>query len=70
MITALKKADPHFKTNELCRVFEMSSSSFYYQAQLPNEEKQRATQLIEQIFEDSIGTYGKRRIQAELIVMV
>lgn len=67
MITAVKKANPHFKTNELCRVFEMSSSSFYYQAQLPNEEKQRATQLIGQIFEDSVSTYGKRRIQAELI---
>ena len=51
----------------MCRVFEISSSSFYYKPIPQSVEKQAQIQLIEQAFSDSNATYGKRRIQADLL---
>jgi putative transposase len=67
MIHEVKKANPEFKVNELCRAFEISSSSFYYKPMPLSIKKQSVMQLVESVFADSYATYGKRRIQAELL---
>tara|TARA_R110001583_G_scaffold137948_2_gene289532 strand:+ start:187 stop:627 length:441 start_codon:yes stop_codon:yes gene_type:complete len=67
MMREVKKANPGFRMNELCRVFELSCSSVYYKP-LPNSVKKQALiQCVEQAFSDSNSTYGKRRIQADLL---
>ncbi|SUI62500.1 Integrase core domain [Shewanella morhuae] len=53
--------------SELCRVFELSCSSLYYKPIPQSAEKQARIQLVEQAFSDSNSTYGKRRIQADLV---
>jgi len=63
----VKKANPDFRISELCRVFELSCSSFYYKPRPQSTEKQALIQSIEQAFSDSNSTYGKRRIQADLL---
>jgi putative transposase len=67
MIHEVKKANPEFNVNELCRAFEISSSSFYYKPMPLSIKKQSVMQLVESVFADSYATYGKRRIQAELL---
>jgi transposase InsO family protein len=67
MINEVKKANPGFKMNELCRIFDISCSSLYYKPIPQSAEKQALMQSIEQIFSDSDATYGKRRIRAELL---
>lgn len=67
MIHEVKKANPECKVNELCRVFEISCSSFYYKPIPLSIKKQSVMQLVEDVFTDSDSTYGKRRIQAELL---
>lgn len=63
----VKKANPGFRMSELCRVFEISCSSFYYKPIPQSVEKQTLIQFVEQAFSDSNATYGKRRIQADLL---
>lgn len=67
MIHEVKKANPEFKVNELCRAFEISCSSFYYKPIPLSIKKQSVMHLVEEVFTDSYSTYGKRRIQAELL---
>ncbi len=67
MIKVKKKAHPHYKINELCRAFELSSSSFYYQSSPQTVENKVIMAAIESIFDDSYGSYGKRRVHAELV---
>lgn len=67
MIREVKKANLGFRMSELCRVFELSCSSFYYKPIPQSAEKQARIQLVEQAFSDSNSTYGKRRIQADLV---
>ena len=47
-------------------LFEVSSSSFYYESKMPTVENKRLSSEIQRIFTTSAQTYGKRRIQAEL----
>lgn len=67
MIKDIKKAEPECKVNELCRVFEVSLSSYYYKPITDNLATVAVMDLIESISIDSGNTYGKRRIHAELI---
>ncbi|SUI74931.1 Uncharacterised protein [Shewanella morhuae] len=67
MIREVKKANLGFRMSELCRVFELSCSSLYYKPIPQSAEKQARIQLVEQAFSDSNSTYGKRRIQADLV---
>ena len=53
--------------NELCRVFDVSLSSYYYHPVTDSEETINVMTLINNISIDSGNTYGKRRIHAELI---
>lgn len=57
---------PNFTVTELCHIFEVSSSSFYYETKIPIAENERLRGEITRIFDASGQTYGKRRIQAEL----
>ena len=62
----MKKAEPEYTTTELCRLFDVSMSSYYYQPVSPNVENIELMTLIKSISVDSGNTYGKRRIQVEL----
>ncbi|QBY43447.1 HTH-like domain protein [Arsenophonus nasoniae] len=57
---------PNFTVTELCHLFEVSSSSFYYETKIPTVENERLCGEIKRIFYTSGQIYGKRRIQAEL----
>jgi len=63
----MKKANPDYKINELCRIFNLKSSTHYYH--LNNEISEPKQEMMEKIKEIAIEhqhTYGKRRIQKEL----
>lgn len=62
----MKTLYPNFTVTELCHLFEVSSSSFYYETKKPTVENERLSGEIKRIFAASGQTYGKRRIQAEL----
>jgi len=62
----LKKANADYTITELCRILEVSMSSYYYEPVKPDEQEQVLLDLIESIAEDSGNTYGRRRIHAEL----
>ena len=63
MIKDLKKANSSYTIQELCRVFSLCSSSFYYQPQKINEA---LTEEVKTIFDESSSTYGRRRVHFEL----
>ncbi len=63
----MKKAHPDFSVTELCNALGVCSSSFYYDAKTPSEADEVLNILVKLIFNESGYTYGKRRIQAELL---
>jgi transposase InsO family protein len=65
-MSELKKANADYTITELCRILEVSMSSYYYEPVKPDEQEQVLLDLIESIAEDSGNTYGRRRIHAEL----
>ena len=67
MIKDIKKAEPQYKMNELCRVFNVSLSSYYYHPVKASVATTKVMTLINNISIDSGNSYGKRRIHAELI---
>lgn len=62
----MKKMYPNFTVTELCQLFEVSSSSFYYTSKISTDNDEELTITVKHIFESSGQTYGKRRIQVEL----
>ncbi len=62
----MKKANVDYTITELCRILEVSMSSYYYEPVKPDEQEQVLLDVIESIVEDSGNTYGRRRIHAEL----
>lgn len=62
----MKKATPSYTVSELCRVLEVSTSSYYYAPVTPNKSEQALLELIESIADDSGYTYGRRRVHVEL----
>lgn len=60
----MKKANPEYKTSDLCQVFDISLSTYYYH--LNNQSSENNQRIIKKISEIAImnqHTYGKRRIQ-------
>ena len=53
--------------NELCRVFDVSLSSYYYHPVTASTAIINVMTLINNISIDSGNTYGKRRIHDELV---
>ena len=67
-MTQVKKANPDYTLTELCSLFGLKQSTYYYQ-QTPRPMDNQAIQLlvnIKAIFAKSDSTYGKRRIRKEL----
>lgn len=62
----MKKAESQYKINELCRVFGISLSSYYYKPVTASLADINLMTLIKTISVDSGNTYGRRRIHVEL----
>lgn len=62
----MKEATPDYNLTELCRIFEVSMSSYYYQPVTPTSFDIQLMTLIQSISTSSGNTYGKRRIAFEL----
>ncbi len=62
----MKKACVKYSVTELCSVFNVSMSSYYYKSVLPNLVDINIITMIKAISNESRNSYGKRRIQAEL----
>lgn len=68
LVTQVKKANPNYTLTELCSLFEIKQSTYYYQ-QSPRPMDNQTIQLlvnIKAIFAESDSTYGKRRIRKAL----
>jgi hypothetical protein len=66
LIKDIKKAEPKYKVNKLCRVFGLSLNSYYYKPATASLEDIKLMALIKDISVDSGNTYGRRRIHVEL----
>ena len=67
-MTQVKKANPDYTLTELCTLFQLKQSTYYYQ-ESPRPMDNQTIQLlvnIKAIFAESDSTYGKRRIRKEL----
>jgi len=62
----MKKEVIKYSVTELCNVFNVSMSSYYYKPILPNLVDINFITLIKAISSESRNSYGKRRIHAEL----
>jgi len=62
----MKKACVKYSVTELCGVFNVCMSSYYYKSVLPNLVDINIITMIKAISNESRNSYGKRRIQAEL----
>lgn len=62
----MKKEYIKYSVTELCGVFDVSMSSYYYKSALPNLVDINIISMINAISNESRNSYGKRRIQAEL----
>jgi putative transposase len=62
----MKKEIIKYSLTELCNVFNVSMSSYYYKSVLPNLVNINFIILIKAISSESRNSYGKRRIHAEL----
>jgi putative transposase len=63
----INKAEPQYKMNELCRVFDVTLSNYYHHPVTTSVATTNVMHLINNISIDSGNTYDKRRIHAELI---
>ena len=64
----MKKAEENYTINELCRLFGLSLSTYYYQLKqsAPSTQSQQLVTEIQKIAEETDETYGKRRMKVEL----
>jgi putative transposase len=62
----MKKKVIKYSVTELCNLFNVSMSSYYYKPILPNLVDINFITLIKAISSESRNSYGKRRIHAEL----
>ena len=64
----MKKANSEYSTKELCKLFALSSSTYYEQTRikLVSAEQVNLIAAIKRIAKDSGDTYGKRRMKPEL----
>ena len=67
MIVEVKKANPQYKTSELCDIFQLSVSTHYYHLnQEISDSEQLMIKEIKAIAIDHRYAYGKRRMKEEL----
>ena len=65
----MKKANLNYRTAELCKVFNVTPSSYYYKPVGLSDNDVKLMTLIKIISQNSGQTYGKRRIRAQLKMM-
>lgn len=65
----MKKANPNYKTRQLCDVFEVNPSSYYYEKTERSKADVELEVLMKVIFHTSGETYGKRRIYKALLAL-
>lgn len=68
MITKMSKANKHYNIKELCKLFDISRSSYYYQVKdkVVDNNTTKIISSIKRIAIESRHTYGKRRMQIML----
>ena len=68
MIDKMKKADDHYTLDELCRLFDLSLSTYYYQINhlTCSVVSQQIMDEMQIVSEETDQTYGKRRMKTEL----
>ena len=71
LIEKIKKANSDYSVNELCVLFTVSLSSYYYQIKpkVLSPEKEQMMVEIKAISQRTGNTYGKRRMLIELLVL-
>lgn len=64
----MKKADPKLTTHQLCTLFGVAISTYYYQVQTKsaNQLDQAVIQAMHGLHEQTHGTYGRRRMKIAL----
>ena len=62
----MNKAHKDYTVSELCRVLEVSASTYYYKPVESHIHEERMILAMKTAFEDSNQTYGKRRLRQEL----
>lgn len=67
-IKELKMANPNYTITELCKIFELSSSTYYDQisAKLYTDKNKQIIETIQQIAIETKFSYGRRRMQKQL----
>jgi transposase InsO family protein len=64
-----KASNKDYSTSDLCRIFEIPASSYYYRAVGVSAQDKKIIEAIKVISEASGHTYGKRRISQDLKAM-
>ncbi len=61
-MSEMKKANPDYTTHELCRVFKVSTSTYYYQCRQKSthHEERIMVESIKMIAVETNYSYGKR----------
>lgn len=65
----MKKADPKLSLDHLCKLFGVSPSTWYYQqsaALKSDPEEEKIVRLMQDIHQQSYGSYGRRRMKKAL----
>jgi len=68
MITSMSKANKNYNIRELCKLFDISRSSYYYQVKdkIADDTTTKIINAIKTIAIESRHTYGKRRVNIML----
>lgn len=68
MIGQMKKADPELTIKQLCQLFGVALSTYYYQMQPKaiNQSDQELIDAMNTLHEETYGTYGRRRVKVAL----
>ncbi len=68
MITSMSKANKNYNIKELCKLFDINRSSYYYQIKdkIVDNSTTKIISLIKRIVIESRHTYGKRRVNIML----
>lgn len=67
-IKELKMANPHYTIKELCKILELSSSTYYDQISVKpySDKNEKIIKAIQEIAIETKSSYGRRRMQKQL----
>ena len=67
LIRDVKKAHPNYTVTELCSLFDVAMSCYYYESKSISDEDMQLITLMKAIDHEVHHVYGKRRMRAELV---